>query len=59
MRTLKGSQSGHSDLDGVTRWPVNLKELPRIFENCLRVIRRLEPEAGVGCDAVEKTLKLA
>jgi len=37
--------------DGVTRWPVNLKELPSIFESCLRVIRRLEPEAGVGCDA--------
>lgn len=40
--------------DGVTRWPVSLKMLPAVFEDCLRVIRRLVPEAGVGCDAVQR-----
>ena len=43
--------------DGVTRWPVSLKKLPGIFEDCLRVIRRLVPGAGVGCDAVLKALQ--
>ncbi len=43
--------------DGVTRWPVRLKELPGIFDDCLRVIRRLEPEAGVGCDAALEVLR--
>ena len=28
---------------GVTRWPVDFKQLPGMFSDCLRVIRRLEP----------------
>ncbi len=31
---------------GPTRWPVDVGELPGIFENCVRVIKRLEPDSN-------------
>lgn len=31
--------------EGVQRWPVPVPRLPELFSDCLRVIRRLEPES--------------
>lgn len=40
--------------DAVARWPVSLKNLPGIMEDCLRVIRSLVPSAGAGCDPIDR-----
>jgi hypothetical protein len=39
---------------GVTRWPVELKRLPEIFLDCVRVIQRLD--SGTRVAVIERTL---